>query len=314
LRGWATRRGLFQHDQPTTDDQLRFVHDFDLDYAMRRLQFVLAGVSWVYRDLGKPGVPTREQLDKVKERLSVANAQLEWVVSGKGFAEQALGGVRTCFGEERLNAYLGAHGFDTDQFLDDHGSEFDDLNAALRTFLDDQLKTFAPDLYRDLLTLTDDWPEGETRGKIRRDLLNRYLGFPIWDALLYPLQAYTGVNERDAVRVTRMSPIDAKLLRPTGGQKVKVLGAQLGHAYAFFSRPARENDYLWGRLDAAEAMIRLLLTTRTADGRVVAGDKHKDYVASCKAVFHAVLDEEAKHLPTINDVVVDLRKQVDVLT
>ena len=312
VRGWARRRQLFQHEQPTTSEQLKFVRDFDLAYAARRLQFVIAGVSWLYRSLGTPGSPTRQQLDAVKERLSVAVAKLEWLISGRGFAGEVLGGVRTCFGEERVQKHLERHGFDTDDFLDQHGDELDNLNDALRTFLAGELKNFTPDLYGDLLELASKWPEGAATKKIRRDLLIRYLGFPIWDALLYPLQAYTELSERDAVRIVRISPLDSTKLRATRGQ-TKVLGAQLGHAYAFFSREARENDYLWGRLDAAESLVRLLLTRRTPDDNVIPGSEHPDYQRWCKAAFGAVLDEDESHLPTIRDDVARLRQQVDAL-
>jgi hypothetical protein len=194
----------------------------------------------------------------------------------------------------------------------DHGGELDELYETLRTFSRKQLATFTADLYRDLLASTSTWSAGETTKKIRRDLLVRYLGFPIWDALLYPLEAYTDVGERDTVRVARMSPLDSTLLTPPDGA-VKVLGAQLGHGYAFFSQKARENDYLWGRLDAAERTVRLLLTSTTADGDLVSGDRHPDYVKWCQAAFRAVLVEEAGHLPTIADDVEKLRAQVEAL-
>ena len=40
----------------------------------------------------------------------------------------------------------------------------------------------------------------------RAELLVRYLGFPFWDVLLYPIQAVADVGERDAIEVVRMSP------------------------------------------------------------------------------------------------------------
>ena len=310
VRGWARDRGLFEHEGAPTKKQLEFVRAFDLDYTHRRLLFVVAGVSWLYRDLGKPGAPTRQQLDSLKERLYEAVAKIEWLSSGRGFADEVLGGVRTCFGEERLNEYLAAHGFDVEGFLEEHGDELDELNAALKTFLADELRTFTPDLYGDLLALTAEWEKNETTAEIRADLLLRHLGFPIWDALLYPLQAYTDVNERDAVRVARLSPLDSKLLEPTGE---KVLGEGLGHAYAFFSRHARENDYLWGRLDAAERVVRLLLTTTTPKGKLKLGSEHPEYRKWCQAVFRAVLEEEADHLPALGDELEDLRRKVEAL-
>lgn len=243
----------------------------------------------------------------MKERLSRAVAKLEWLLSGNGFAENVLGDIGVCFAQERLNRYFDAHQFDVGKFLTDHGKELDDLNDALRVFLTDELTGFAADLYQDLLKLTSEWPQ---RSQIRDHLLNRYLGFPIWDALLYPLQAYTDINERSAVRVARMSPRDAHLLKVKG--ETTVQGAQLGHAYAFFSREARENDYLWGRLDAAESIVRLLLTT-TKDEKVIPGNEHKDYVRSCKAVFAAVLDEDKDHLPTIGTTVETIRGRIEKL-
>jgi patatin-related protein len=316
VREWARRQRLFEHESAPTPAQLQFVREFDLEYPQRRLEFVIAGVSWLYRDLGQPGRPTRAQLDALKERLYVAVTELEWLSSGRGFADDVLGGVRACFGEERLRAYLGTNGFDPVAFVDDHGQELDTLNAALRTFLEERLRTFTPDLYRALLDLTATWARGAETRKIRGDLLIRYLGFPIWDALLYPLQAYTGAGERDAVRIARLSPLDSTLLASTRGE-TKVLGAALGHAYAFFSREARELDYLWGRLDGAERVVRLLLTTTATDEagreRLVPGSEHPDYRSRCKAVFAAVLDEEEPHLKSVADDVGKLRAQVDRL-
>ncbi len=92
-----------------------------------------------------------------------------------------------------------------------------------------------------------------------------------------------------------------------------MLGAQLGHGYAFFSRKARENDYLWGRLDAAERVVRLLLTRTTPDDEPVSGTSHPDYRSRCKAAFSAILKEEAAHLPTIAEDLEALRQQVDAL-
>ena len=199
-----------------------------------------------------------------------------------------------------MTEYFQKHGFDVNSFLEDHGDELDQFNATLRTFLHTELRDFTKDLYRDLVSLTANW-----NTPVRRDLLIRYFAFPIWDALLYPVQALSDVAERDEVRVARLSPADSKLL-PSAGPKVQ--GADLGHAYAFFSREARENDYLWGRLDAAERLVGLLLTTPETPG-----SDHPDYRARCKAVFHAVLDEDAEYLPTIQKTVADLRGKVEAL-
>ena len=95
-----------------------------------------------------------------------------------------------------------------------------------------------------------------------------------------------------------------------------MLGAQLGHGYAFFSQKARENDYLWGRLDAAERVVRLLLTRTTVeDGKERSSPaiKHPDYQSRCRQVFGAVLEEDSGHLPTLEDDIKALNDQIDAL-
>ena len=46
------------------------------------------------------------------------------------------------------------------------------------------------------------WNDGSTLG----DLLVRYLGFPFWDVLLYPVQALSDVGERDHGRDRAAQP------------------------------------------------------------------------------------------------------------
>ena len=314
VRGWARRRGLFEHSGSPTPEQEDFVRAFDLGFAERRLRFVIAGVSWLYRDLGSPDVPERHDLDRAKERLYEAVAAIEWVASGRGYADEMLGAVRTCFGEERLNEYLARESFDVEDVLDEHGGDLDTARDRLGEYLSGELQGFGGRLYLDLLQLTDGWP-----AKARRDLLVRYLGFAVWDSTLFPLQALSEVAERDQVRVARFSPGDSRLLKPVHEEAArlgKVLGAGLGHAYAFFSRRARENDYLWGRLDAAERLVGLLLTTtESVDGREkrVPGRDRPEYREWCKRVFRAVLKEDEPHLPTIAEDVGKLKRQVEGL-
>jgi patatin-related protein len=325
IRGWARRRKLFEHEGSPTEAQQAFVQRFDLGFAQRRLHFVIAGVSWLYREADQPGRPTRNQLDTVKERLYEAVARLEWLASGHGYAGEAaaLAGraaaVRSafekCFAQQRLDAYI-AEKVDLDKALDGLSDDLDAVRERLDEYLEEQLDGFSGQLYLDLLAEARDWPV-----ESRRILLIRYLAFPIWDSMLYPLQALSDVAERDEVRIARMSPADSTLLEPVHeeaktGKGGKVLGAGLGHAYAFFSRRAREHDYLWGRLDAAERIVGLLLTTTEmvdGDPKVVLGREHEDYNKWCKRAFRAVLAEDTKHLPTIAGDVAKLKEQVERL-
>jgi hypothetical protein len=88
---------------------------------------------------------------------------------------------------------------------------------------------------------------------------------------------------------------------PEGG---KVEGKRTHHFYAFFSREARENDYLWGRLDAAEQLVRLLVDSSSATEPIDAWSKQ---------LFAAILDEEAQALTHIKPTLERLRAEVDAL-
>ena len=120
--------------------------------------------------------------------------------------------------------------------------------------------------------------------------------FPYWDVLLYPLRKASDTAELDHVEVRRLSPYEVELLSDEGPKKLE--GVKSGHFGAFFSRKARENDYLWGRLDAAEWIVRLLFNE--ADP------------LRCADVFDAVLASE-RDLRAIAELRGDLQKKVDAI-
>ena len=67
---------------------------------------------------------------------------------------------------------------------------------------------------------------------------------------------------------------------------------------AFFSRKRRENDYLWGRLHAADRLVDLVLDAAAKQGAV----PEEDAVAIKKRLFEAILASEAASLSKIADV------------
>jgi hypothetical protein len=289
LRSWARDRLLFKKSMPPSKVQLEFIQNFDLEYSQRRLLFVIAGLNWYYRDLaqGKPGVPPREELDKVKARLAEAVDLLDQAMRGSGRAEEVSERLHACFAEEPVREYLANHGFIPRQYAAKHKTELDKLGGAVQAFLEEKLKDFNVNLYHDLNTFTSEWD-----GKRRADLFVRYLGFPFWDILLYPVQALADVGERDHVQVVRMSPRDSNLLSKAGEAKLE--GIHKGHFGAFFDRAGREKDYLWGRLDAAERLIGMLLGPKQTQ---------EDFEQWCGQAFDAIVAEEKDALPKADDVV-----------
>jgi Protein of unknown function (DUF3376). len=128
-------------------------------------------------------------------------------------------------------------------------------------------------------------------------MLVRYLGFPLWDVLLYPIQALSDAGENDELKVQRMSPYEARVLKTPPAEKVQ--GKRLMHFWAFFDRTARENDYLWGRLDGAAHLVGILL-----------GKDHKQYRHWCLRAFAAILDEDEAALTHVGETVRALKTEV----
>jgi len=98
------------------------------------------------------------------------------------------------------------------------------------------------------------------------------------------------------VKVLRVSPLESDLLKPLPGTE-KLRGTGFHHFAAFFDRAFRENDYLWGRLDATERLLGLLLPPAQVKARA-------------DEAFGAILTEEAPDLPTTARLVEYLRTQL----
>jgi patatin-related protein len=292
MREWAGGKGLFERTTDPTEEQIAFLRAFDLGYGERRLRFVISGVNWWYGHVGQPGFPDRPSLDAVKKRLYEAAELLAHTLAGAGFGPMLYRQLEDLFGEASLPPDLS----DADAFAEAHRADLDAIAEAVRASLEGRLKEFGAGLFRDVVDLTRGWAEDR-----RRDLLVRYLGFPFWDVLLYPFQALADVGERDAVDVIRMSPGDAGLLVPPGGGG-KLKGVAVHHFGAFFDRASRENDYLWGRLDAAERLLTILL-----------GRDHPDFVDWCRRAFEAILDEDEEAVPRVAALVAALRAQCAAL-
>jgi patatin-related protein len=296
LRAWAEQRHLFEQRIEPSPGQLQFLGDFDLGYGERRLRFVIDGLSHLYTHAGTEGYPKREEIDAAKGRLWNAIGQLRVAMSGMGFDPELTGRFTDCFAVKPMREFLEKTGFDAHAYAEEHRARFDALETALSVDLKKKLSSFTPELYSGLLELTDGWPDER-----RWDLLVRYLGFPFWDILLYPIQALSDVGERDHVEVVRISPRDEHRIPPLGDPTMKKLvGAEKGHFGAFLSRRGREQDYLWGRLDGAERYIRLLL-----------GDADESDVERwCDEAFDAILEEDEQAVPRAAPLVAHVRRVV----
>jgi patatin-related protein len=176
-----------------------------------------------------------------------------------------------------------------------HGADhvLDAIGAArgLRA-IDDQADTM---LAEALATL----PRSE-----RRDMLFAYLGFAFYDLTTLSMTG-DGEGEFDPVKVDRISPDDAQTIRQ-GGVGATLKGTRFNSFGAFFSRAYRENDYLWGRLHGADRLVDIVLSTVPAQRSLSVGK-----VASLKrALFHAILDEEAARLTSVPALIDKIRGEI----
>jgi patatin-related protein len=294
VREWAEERKLFQQEGEPTEEQLTFLRELDLGYGQRRLRFVTSALRWWYRDLqdGKPNIPPRDQLDQGKRLLYDAVDKLRNLMSGDAFPDALVKEIAACFPDDAVRSFLADNGLDAKAYLDARRGQLEAAEKSLRDHLRESLAGSSAKLYRDLYDLSQGWaPER------RRELLVRYLGFPLWDVLLFPIQALADAGENDGVRVQRMSPYEATVL--STDPKDKVEGKKLMHFWAFFDRHARENDYMWGRLDGAAHLIGILL-----------GKNHPDYRATCIRAFAAILDEDEAALPHVSERVRAIRAEL----
>jgi len=291
---WAEQAGLFDKQQVRpTPAQIAFLKEFDLQYTQRLLHFLIAAASWWYRDVGADDTPTRGQLGAAKRLLYSFVERLEGITTGAALEPALTGRLQAIFDEAAVADAIRDEALHPAAFLAPRRADLDAVRAELADFLHRKLGDLAAGLTGELREVTKDWSAGP-----RTDFFVRYLGFPFWDVLLFPVQLLGDAAERDEVKVVRMSPLDSDLLDPLPGTP-KLGGTSLHHFGAFFERSFRENDYLWGRLDGAERLLVLLL-----------GPAEGDCAKRCADAFEAILDEEAPDLPTTPGLVEHVRAQL----
>lgn len=248
LAAWA--RGRVEWRQPDPSRLLEMLGPVDVPYRERRLMFILAGINALYPvvDSG-PGTPRRTELDALKAKA------WELLDDLHAAPRDAVGAVT-----DSVVAFLGTDLSDEavfsspEAFAAEHDADFARLFTTYRASLAEQLADSSAPLWDSFAQLTKAWAPDT-----RRSLLSRYLGFPLWDALIFPTVALSRLPQFTPITVSQFSPLAAQALPTPEGGKLK--GVSLHHFGGFVDAAWRENDYLWGRLDGAELVLRLLRTT-----------------------------------------------------
>ena len=267
---WAEKSGLI--DDPATPEnvadplgqtalQKSFLTDFDVGYQRRQLRFV---TEWINAQYTAEPPPTREErkaLDELKAAAAKRINELTELVAGNDrdpeLVEQLIA-LRRLFASLSPWPTAGGKALTIQQLANDFVDD-----PANRAALDRARVTLGAALRRLQQKVRDEsFQDFKTRGlalpaRKKQEILVRYFGFPFWDRQIYPLIAFSDLGELAEIGVVRLSPDDATLL---GGRKAihKLVGARAAHFGAFLSRPGRESDYVWGRLDAAERLLTVL--------------------------------------------------------
>lgn len=121
--------------------------------------------------------------------------------------------------------------------------------------------------------LRDILADPDVQGAI--DLLNQprarilskfFTDFDLFDFTVFPILYGTPAGDGVPVEILRLSPEDVYTLQPDAeARRTKLKGLAVAHFGAFLDETWRENDLLWGRLDAAERLIAALLPLESSE-------------------------------------------------
>jgi patatin-related protein len=293
VRVWRAETYTLYRDgaRPTEN---RLLIDFDLRYRLRRLNFLLskidelipldahardvmrwAGVAPADQPAGEAKAAFIEELGRIRRGLNRAFVLLRQrgrqlrargaaAASPLGPAVQALGITAADLArilEERTEARQLAVAREIHRA---HAEPFGRLAVELAGHLRlvfEESSTLCTSAVK---------PIDADRTAARRCLWHFYEHFDDYDLITFPLIYGTDLGEANTVEIIRISPEDApSLIDERHSARRKLAGTALFHFGAFLERLWRENDILWGRLDATERLLTALLP----DDHPLAGER-----------------------------------------
>lgn len=234
------------HTDPLAPETAAFLNKVDVPYRERRVRFLVEGLNGLYPTAGVP----RADVDEAKQATYQHLERLQNATAPSRLRARFPGADCGLFGDEPLQDWLRSDAGPT-AFVEQNRADLDDLVEGIATYLDNALRDHALGMLEDFLARSEKWHES-----VATTLLVRFIGFPLWDTLMYPMMAVSDIQQFSPIRVARFSPDDATFLGYD--PEKKLAGDELGHFGAFFDRSGRERDYLWGRLDGSEQLLGLI--------------------------------------------------------
>ncbi|MFT4125164.1 MAG: patatin-like protein [Gordonia sp. (in: high G+C Gram-positive bacteria)] len=268
----------------------------DTPYRERRLMFIIDGINQLYqRDDG----PDRTEIDQLKQSawglLSAIQLKPEEVIARRdtsALIAAATGYAARCPDRHNptdstatpLPAPLAGL---VDELFAHYAQGLTELGNDNEIIWDRFHRAIAASIAAGAATgtLGGGWTDDHFRS-----LAARYLGFPRWDAALFPIMSLSEIPQLAPIPVSQFSPLEATTLRTRVPGRPPLFGAGLAHFGAFLKPGFRESDYLFGRLDGADLIIRLLAETTGHDGLA-------DDAAAALAAIHRTEAPGLTHLP-----------------
>lgn len=139
---------------------------------------------------------------------------------------------------------------------------------------------------------------------LRFSVVRAYIGFTFYDVMALPFHRSIHHTDQAEVKVDRISPQDCRDI--LGHEFIgPLMGTELYNFGAFFSRKARENDFLWGRIHAANRLFDFIISAAKETG--LPGAFNQEELR--RKLLLSILDEEAEDLPHVQELIASLRKK-----
>ncbi|MCX2722406.1 patatin-like protein [Roseibium salinum] len=263
---------------------LALLRGLDVDYRIRRLRFVVRKLNGFYHFEPESGLPPpdTEALDHMKGLFYDQIDHLGWRWKELFFGSSCRG-----MAAQLVSDLAAGRPTSRDQVVQLVASLTQMMGLADLDRLHDEL--FA-ETARELLDK-----------ERHASLLRAYIGFGFYDLITFPVLQRNDFSEVTEILVDRISPRDADSLYTEG---FDLKGKSLNAFGAFFNRGWREHDYLWGRLNAADRLVSVVLSA--AGG----GALPQMQINQARArIFLAILEEERGKLTEISEEL----ERVDVL-
>jgi patatin-related protein len=303
----------FRQEYETDQQRNEFLVEFDLSYRLRRLNFVLDRMNElllerpdaadglrklrrqlmaIFLDLRARGREMRTRsadnpLAGGIKQIPISRPDLLRILSGSRNQEEGIANAA---------AYLASN--------PEFETALTNFASAVRTALEPAL---GPDDAGGRAAISAAGSDGIPADLVP-PLLDYYDRFVLYDSVLLPL-SYGAVGESDRVEVIRVSPEDAtSLVDEIAEKKRKLGGIEVNHFGGFFRLDWRQNDMLWGRLDAAERVITTLMPTDEFDGQFVAAlvrDAHRAIIAEEKDIDRGDVAAADEALETLRTAAID---------